>query len=156
MKRLFYASATYTLLGLASGLYYREFTKANSFTAADGFTQLSVVHTHLLTLGTVLMLIFLVLEKVFILSGSKMFTPFFWVYNAGLVITAGTMVVGGTRSVLGEPVSAAIAGIAGMGHILLTIAFVFFFIALAQRALPKPQEAHALVDASAHEVRTRT
>src|SRR5690606_7594812 len=68
MRKLFLASFVYLLLGLASGLFYREFTKINDFTAADGFTQLSVVHTHLLTLGVIVLLIVLLLEKTFELS----------------------------------------------------------------------------------------
>ena len=70
MRKLFYAATAYLVLGLASGLYYREFTKSNDYTAADGFTQLSVLHTHLLTLGVIVLLIVLVLEKVFTLSNS--------------------------------------------------------------------------------------
>lgn len=32
MKRLYYAALTYMILGLAAGLFYREFTKANDYT----------------------------------------------------------------------------------------------------------------------------
>ena len=77
MKKLFYAASIYLVLGLSAGLYYREFTKANDYTAADGFTQLAVAHTHLLTLGVIVLLIVLALEKVFALSNSKAFTWFF-------------------------------------------------------------------------------
>lgn len=64
MRRLYYAAFTYTILGLLGGLYYRELTKAQDF-PEDGFTQLSVVHTHLFALGMLVMLIVLALEKVF-------------------------------------------------------------------------------------------
>lgn len=47
MTALFRAAAAYLVLGRASGLYYREFTKANDFPAGE-FTQLSATHTHLL------------------------------------------------------------------------------------------------------------
>jgi hypothetical protein len=138
MKKLFYAASVYLVLGLASGLFYREFTRANDYTAADGFTQLSVVHTHLLTLGVVLLLIVLMLEKVFGLSRSALFGWFFWLYNAGLLISATTMVVNGVLHVLGEESSPALTGISGAGHIIMTAGLILLFLALGKRVLEKP------------------
>jgi hypothetical protein len=138
MKKLFYAATVYLVLGLASGLFYREFTKANGYTAADGFTQLSVVHTHLLTLGVIVLLIVLGLEKVFWLSRSPLFSWFFWLYNVGLIISSGTMVVNGMLRVRGETSSAALAGISGSGHIILTAGLILLFVALGKRVLEKP------------------
>ena len=86
MKKLFYAAFAYMLVGVASGLFYREFTKANDFPAGE-FTQLGLAHTHLLTLGFIVLLIVLALEKLFGLSRSKLFGWFFWVYNAGVILT---------------------------------------------------------------------
>ena len=133
MTKLYYASLAYLLFGLASGLFYREFTKLNDFTAADGFTQLSVVHTHLLTLGMIVMLIVLALEKLFSLSASKSFSWFFWIYNIGLVVTAAAMTVNGMLVVLGLETSKALAGIAGSGHMLLSAALLVLFFALGKR-----------------------
>src|SRR5690554_6335074 len=133
MMKLYYATLTYLVLGLASGLFYREFTKANDYTAADGFTQLSVVHTHVLTLGVIVLLIVLVLEKVFALSQSKAFGWFFWIYNLGLVVSAATMTVNGILHVLGDEPSKALAGISGSGHILLTAGLVLLFVSLGKR-----------------------
>jgi len=127
MLKSFYAAAVYTLLGLGAGLFYREYTKAHDFT---GDSQLSVLHTHLLALGTLFFLIVLVLDKAFALSGTKMFTWFFWVYNVGLLFTVTMMVVHGVRTVGGSGESAALDGISGLGHIILTVAFVLFFLAL--------------------------
>ena len=47
MKRLLNASFIYMLAGVASGLFYREFTKLNDFPEGQ-FTQLGLAHTHLL------------------------------------------------------------------------------------------------------------
>src|SRR5699024_5877344 len=127
---LFRACLAYMVVGVASGLFYREFTKANDF-AEGQFTQLGVVHTHLLTLGFIVLLIVLVLEKVFVLSHSpKLFTWFFWLYNAGVVLTAAMMVWHGSLTVLGRESTSMIAGIAGLGHIFLTVAMILFFIVL--------------------------
>ncbi|WP_433214011.1 DUF2871 domain-containing protein [Microtetraspora malaysiensis] len=134
MKKLYYAALVYMVLGLAGGLYYRDLTKMKNFT---GETQLSVVHTHFLVLGMVFFLIMILFERVFTLSESRAFTWFFWVYNTGLVMTATIMTVHGTMTVLGKETGAAIAGIAGMGHILLTVALVLFFVCLRGRLFPK-------------------
>jgi hypothetical protein len=77
MSRLFYASFAYMIAGVLSGLFYREFTKLNDFPAGQ-FTQLGLAHTHLLTLGFIVLLIVLVLEKTFTLSQSRLFGWFFW------------------------------------------------------------------------------
>ncbi|MGH1549680.1 DUF2871 domain-containing protein [Leifsonia poae] len=131
MRRIFIALAVYVGLGLASGLFYRDFTKLNGF-PEDGTTQLSVVHTHLLALGALVMLILLVLEKLFTLSASRSFSWFFWTYNAGLVLTAGSMVWHGVLTVLGQEAGAMIAGIAGIGHIVLTAAFVLLLVTIGR------------------------
>lgn len=132
MYKLFYAAFIYMALGVASGLFYREFTKANDFTDAQ-FTQLSVVHTHLLVLGFVVLLIVLILEKLFALSQSKLFAWFFWIYNLGLVLTAAMLTVHGMQQVTGVESSKAIAGIAGTGHMLLAAGMVLLFLALRNR-----------------------
>lgn len=137
MTALFRAATAYLILGLASGLYYREFTKANDFAAGE-FTQLSATHTHLLALGFMMFLIFLALEKVFAISHSrKLFTWFFWLYNAGVLTTVAMMVWHGSLTVLGRESNAMIAGIAGIGHILITAGLIVFIIAL-RRAISAP------------------
>lgn len=147
MRKLFYAAFAYMVLGVASGFFYREFTKANDVTDAT-FTQLSVVHTHLLVLGFVVLLIVLVLERVFALSKSPLFSWFFWVYNAGLLVTAAMMVVHGMQSVVGAETSAAISGIAGMGHILLSAGMVLLFLALGSRITAAGKTADSAVEVS--------
>lgn len=130
MKKLYYAAVIYAVLGLGFGLFFREYTKAHNFT---GFTQLSVMHTHLLALGMLVMLIVLSLEKLFDLSKTKWFSLFFWHYNAGLLLTVLMMLVIGMRDVAGQASTPMLDGIAGLGHIVITVALAFFFIALGKR-----------------------
>lgn len=59
MKKLFNLSFSYLILGLALGIFFREFTKFNTFT---GITTLSAAHTHTLVLGFIFFLILIVLE----------------------------------------------------------------------------------------------
>lgn len=142
MKKLLNAAFIYMLAGVTSGLFYRELTKAQGYPEGQ-FTQLGVVHTHLLTLGFIVLLLVLVLEKVFTISRSpRLFAWFFWLYNAGLTLTAGMMIWHGTLTVLGHESSAMISGIAGLGHILLTAAMIVFFVALRRAVLertPRPE-----------------
>ncbi|NUR87959.1 MAG: DUF2871 domain-containing protein, partial [Nonomuraea sp.] len=131
MRKLLNTAHIYMIVGVVTGLYYREITKLNDFT---GDTQLGVVHTHLLALGMLFFLIVLALEKLFTLSAAgKLFTWFFWVYNGGLALTVLMMLIHGTQTVLGASTSAAISGIAGLGHIVLTAGLVLLFITLGKR-----------------------
>lgn len=127
MRRLYLAAITYAVLGLAGGLFYREITHARGFT---GYTQLAVLHTHLLTLGMLAMLIILALDAALDISGSRSFSWFFTTYNAGLVITAAALTWHGLLQIDGQEAGPAIAGIAGLGHILLTLGIGCLLFAL--------------------------
>lgn len=146
MSKLFYAAFAYMVLGVGSGLFYREFTKANDF-GNDQFTQLSVVHTHLLVLGFIVLLIVLILEKTFTLSASKLFPWFFWIYNIGLLMTTAMLVLHGMQQVTGDETSKAISGIAGMGHILISVGMILLFLALRSRL--KIDKANSIAEISA-------
>ncbi|MFD4441659.1 DUF2871 domain-containing protein [Nocardia sp. NPDC058519] len=135
MKKIVNAAHIYMIVGLVSGLYYREITKLNDFT---GDSQLGLVHTHLLALGMLFFLIVLALEKLFTLTAEKLFNPFFWTYNAGLALTVTVMTVRGTRTVLGHETSQIAAHLAGGGHIFLTVGLVLFFITLGKRVRETP------------------
>jgi len=137
MRKIYVTADIYMILGLLSGLYYREFTKLNDFT---GDTQLSVVHTHILALGMLFFLIVLALEKQFTLTAGNLFTGFFWVYNAGLALTVGLMITRGTMTVLGHQTGAALDGISGLGHVTITLGLILFFVNLGKR-LPTKQQA---------------
>ncbi len=146
MKKLLNASFIYMVAGVASGLFYREFTKLNDFPAGQ-FTQLGLAHTHLLTLGFIVLLIVLGLEKVFTISRSpKLFAWFFWLYNAGVVLTSGMLIVHGSLTVLGLESSKAISGIAGLGHMLITAGMIVFFIALRRAVLGRGAAQASLAD----------
>src|SRR5699024_5698988 len=139
VTKLFNAAFTYMVIGVASGLFYREFTKAQAFPEGQ-FTQLGLAHTHLLTLGFIVLLIVLALEKVFTLSAEgRMFTWFFWLYNAGVALTSAMLIWHGSLTVLGRESGAMIAGIAGIGHILITAGMVVFFL-LLRRAISRDNE----------------
>lgn len=147
MKRLFNAALLYLILGAAAGVFYREFSKTHEF-PEEQFTQLGVVHTHLLALGFLVFLIILALEKLFVISESpKLFGWFFWLYNIGLLVTVAMLVWHGSLTVLGENSNAMIAGIAGLGHILLTAGLVIFLVALRRAVVRPTQVTHETIEA---------
>ncbi|MTB70781.1 DUF2871 family protein [Arsenicicoccus sp. MKL-02] len=129
---IYWGVVAYTALGLLGGVYYRELTKAHDYLGA---TQLSVVHTHLLALGTLLGLILLGLERAFALSRTAQWKPFLVAYHAGLVVTVAMLTIKGTLQVLGSTAasSPAISGISGLGHILLTVSLVLLLMGLKKR-----------------------
>lgn len=128
MKRYMNASLLYAVLALAGGVFYREFTKFNGFA---GKTTLGVVHTHYFLLGMVFFLLLLLLEKNFSFTSAKTGRILVF-YHVGLNLTAAMFVVRGATQVLGTALSsgmtAAISGMAGIGHILLGVSLVFLLV----------------------------
>ena len=133
MKRYINAALLYAILAMAGGVFYREFTKFNGFTAK---TILSVVHTHYFLLGMVFFLLLLMLEKNLSFTGTTTGRVLF-LYHLGLNLTAVMLVVRGITQVLGTPLSsgmsAAISGIAGIGHILLGVSLVLLLLQIRKR-----------------------
>ena len=136
MKRYINIALLYAVLAMIGGVFYREFTKFNGFTAK---TTLGVVHTHYFLLGMFFFLVLLLLEKNFSFTGAKT-GRVLAVYHIGLTLTGVMFVVRGVTQVLGAELSsgmsAAISGIAGIGHILLGVSLVLI-LAQIKRAVSK-------------------
>ncbi|MDO5668569.1 MAG: DUF2871 domain-containing protein [Corynebacterium sp.] len=133
VKTLYNLALTWLILGLVAGVFYREWTKFAGFT---GDTQLSTLHTHMLTLGVIVHLVLLALDRGFALTGHKLFTTSIWVFNAGLAVTMVLMTVRGLLQVDGgEPLipDAAISGMAGLGHITMAVGLGMIFKVLGDR-----------------------
>ncbi|WP_394214839.1 DUF2871 domain-containing protein [Brachybacterium vulturis] len=142
MNRLLRTAFAYMILGLVSGLFYREYTRATDTLGVD--SQLSTLHTHLLALGMLVFLLVLALDAVFSLSGSRSFTVFYWTYNIGLLVTVVMQAVRGVLTLDGQgpaTTSAAIPDIAGLGHIVLTVGLVALFVALRAAVTERSHEA---------------
>lgn len=124
MKRYMNTALLYAVFAMAGGVFYREFTKFNGFTAK---TTLSVVHTHYFLLGMVFFLLLLLLEKSFSFTNAKT-GRVLTVYHIGLNLTAVMLAVRGVTQVmmptLSSSMNAAISGIAGIGHILLGVSLI--------------------------------
>lgn len=118
-------------VGLALGVFFREFTKFNDF---SGVTALGKAHLHALVLGMIFFLIAALSEDRFNLKNSKLERWFFIAYNVGLGIFLTMLLVRGicqvSMTTISEGASAAISGISGIGHILLACGLVLFFVIL--------------------------
>lgn len=128
MKRYMNLSLVYVVLAMVGGVFYREFTKFNGFT---GKTTLGVVHPHYFLLGMVFFLLLLLLEKNFGFTGPKTGRVLI-AYQVGLNLTTVMFVVRGVTQVLGTSLSsgmtAAISGMAGIGHIILGVSLVVLLV----------------------------
>lgn len=116
LKRLMNASIVYGVLGLIGGVFYHE------------FTTLSVVHTHYLMLEMVLFLLLVLVEKNFHFVDNKVLRYLLF-YCIGLNLTVVMLVIRGVVQVLSLNVSsAALSGVAGIGHLILGISMVLISI----------------------------
>lgn len=131
MKKYIKISFLYAVLAMASGVFYREFTKFNDFTAK---TALSVTHLHLFVLGTIALLIIGLLAERSNLEAVKTFRPAMIVYHIGLPFMVAMFYVRGILQVLGSDLSQAadlaVSGVAGIGHVLMATGIVLLFVSL--------------------------
>lgn len=136
-KSLNYALA-YAILAMVGGVFYREFTRLNGF---EETTTLGKVHTHFFLLGMVMYLIIALFMRDNDFSGKRAFKVFRAVYNTGVPITGIMLGVRGIYEVLGTELSkgasAAISGIAGIGHILTGMGIVMIILIFKDCAVKK-------------------
>lgn len=132
LRIIFRSAVVWAILGLASGVYWREVTK---FAEYDGATQLSTAHTHALALGMTILLVVLSIAKVFG-TAEKRTTLFVILWNVGVGLTFGVMIVKGSFQAFGVEFAASPmwSGIAGLGHMITAGALVFLFV-IVRRAL---------------------
>lgn len=126
-KKYFKTSFIYLIFGLFLGAFYREYTRIIGFT---GLTSLRVAHTHTLVLGFILFLILSIFAKSFDLKEDRKEKRFFNTYNFSLILVIGTIIARGFYQIYdlnSASLSAAISGIAGIGHIAISFAFYFLY-----------------------------
>ena len=134
MKKYANSALVYAILAMVGGVFYREFTKFNGFT---GTTSLGCVHTHYFALGMIGFLLLLLLEKSLSFTDRSVGRAVA-AYHVGLNVTAGMLVVRGVTQVLDialtRGASAAISGIAGLGHIVLGVSIVLILLGVKRAA----------------------
>lgn len=135
MKKCINISLIYAVAAMVGGVFYREFTKFNDFTGA---TALGKVHVHLFVLGMAVFLITALFADRRDLTRLRTYRAFLVIYNIGVPLTAVMLLVRGVTQVLGLSLStgasAAISGIAGIGHILTGAGIILLLITLKKAA----------------------
>ncbi|WP_339157223.1 DUF2871 domain-containing protein [Paenibacillus sp. FSL W8-0186] len=129
MKKLYYTSFFYAILGLLAGVAYREITKHSDFT---GQTVLVALHTHILVLGFLFFTVALILAKLFQVHEAKSFGAWYIVYNLGLIISIAAMAVRGMLQINGTDISF-LPHIAGLGHTILAAGIIWLLLLLRKR-----------------------
>lgn len=135
-KRYANLALIYAILAMVFGVFYREFTKFNGFTAK---TSLSVMHTHYFMLGMVFFLLLMLLEKSFPFSDRKNVGALLLIYQIGLNIAGLAFLVRGITQVLqigpSRGFDASISGIAGIGHIFLGVSMILLLFNIKKGAV---------------------
>lgn len=131
MKKYINLSFIYAIAAIACGVFYREFTK---FLPFSGKTTLAFTHLHLFVLGCFLFLIIAIFSIITNIAEQKQFKYFMITYNIGLPFMIVMLFVRGILQALeweiSSGLSAAISGISGIAHIIITVGIVFLFISL--------------------------
>lgn len=130
-KFLINIAIIYFILSMAGGVFYREFTK---FYAYSMPTVLSVIHPHLLILGTLLFIILAVIAKVTNIQNNRLFKKFVIIYNFSLPFMILTMLIRGilqiTNTAINSLIDKMLSGFAGLSHITMMIALLILLISL--------------------------
>lgn len=137
MKRLANTAFVYAVIAMLCGVIYREGSKFLELTEP---TTWSLTHSHFFVLGMFFFLIVLLLEKSFHLTKDKKFKIFYIIYNLGLIVTGIMLWIRGIFDITNNAsitYDKMISGISGVGHLLLGISIILFYIILKNRIKEK-------------------
>ena len=128
MKKIINTSFVYAIIAMLCGIIYREGSRFLELTEPNTW---SLTHTHFFVLGMFFFLIVLVLEKQFHITKDKKI-----IYNIGLLLTGIMLWMRGVADIVNDfyiKYDKMISGISGIGHLLLGIGIVLFFIILFRK-----------------------
>lgn len=141
MKKLVKTAFIYAIIAMLCGVVYREGSRFLELTEPNTW---SFTHTHFFVLGMFFFLIVVILEKEFSLTKDKKFKAFYIIYNIGLIITGIMLWMRGIADITESFYNSydkMISGISGIGHILLGIGIILFFIILNNKIKEKNKTA---------------
>lgn len=129
-ENIFKLAISFLIMGLISGVFYREFVKYYKW---QGLISLSFIHVHLLTLGFMMLVLVYMLVKILRIDIIKLKRPI-KLYLSGLVLTIVCMLVKGIYEITSAGADlfprAALSGISGLGHMIIGIGMVWVLISL--------------------------
>lgn len=148
MKKYIKYSLVFLILGIACGVFYREFTKA--YDLANEYTTLGLAHTHFLVLGVAFILLFGLVTEKLSKNNDKLLKSGFVTYSVG-VLGAGIMIV--VRGILdilvksekvvfqvSNGANGAISGISGIFHAVLGVGIILIFVAWLRKDRKQPDD----------------
>lgn len=125
-KKLINRSFIFTIVGILAGAFYREFTK---FIGYSGPTSMSLVHTHLLSLGSIMFLVLGLSLEVYQIGPSKKLMNLFNGYTISVIGNALIMFTRGLYQAMEWEITSTIngifSGLSGISHIILTITLIW-------------------------------
>ncbi len=137
MKKYIKYAIVFLALGIACGIFYREFSKA--YEVVNSYTTLGAVHPHFLVLGVAFILLIGLVTERMNKGESKLFRIAFPIYSVGVLGTGLMLLVRGIFDVLAKsPIcefvissgaNGAIAGVAGIFHAVLGAGLIMIFVA---------------------------
>lgn len=134
VKKYVNLGIVYAIAAMVFGVFYREFTKALAFT---GQTNLSFMHTHYFVLGMFFFLILALMQKNFGFTDKRV-NLFVILYQVGLNITGIGFLARGLVQILvtdlSKGLNAAISGVSGIGHIVMSVGLIFILIKIKKCA----------------------
>lgn len=126
-------------IGLLLGALYREFTHINGFTA---HTTLSLAHPHMILLGAVFSFAMFLYLRVENRDGRNLHT-YYRVYLLALMYFIASLVIRGMYTLVSSGAAlypdGAISGMAGLGHIGLTVAMIAFILKARKKEAMREQ-----------------
>ncbi|MGN0804051.1 MAG: DUF2871 family protein [Candidatus Coproplasma sp.] len=147
MKKFVKISLVFLAVGLACGVFYREFSKA--FGVTNQYLTLGLVHPHFLVLGVIMTLVLGLVSDKLSKTESKLFKAGLITYLTGVSGSGAMLLVRGSLEILEKSAKSsfvftsgangAISGIAGIFHAVLGVGIVLIFIALLLKD-KKPME----------------
>lgn len=141
MKKIFGTFFAFLILGGAIELSVLALTKATGWNGVEnGRPLIAAVHVHLIALGGLFFLVQVALEKLFRLTESKLYKPFYGLFLAGMAVTVSAMYYKGVCQLYGASVIRGITeGGAAIGHSLLLASLILFALCLYFRAVKEPK-----------------
>ena len=134
MQKYLDKSIYYALFAMASGVFYREFTKVMKF---EGRTYLSKVHPHVFVLGMLFYLIIYLLSFNLDFEKNPKIDKDLIYYNFGLILSIIMMMTRGIIQILYVNLTnfqnATISGLAGLGHTILALSIILSFFELRKK-----------------------
>ncbi|MGN0823932.1 MAG: DUF2871 family protein [Candidatus Coproplasma sp.] len=135
MKKFVKIAVVFLAVGLACGVFYREFSKAYGVT--NQYLTLGLTHPHFLVLGVIFTLIIGLVADKLSRAESKLFKAGLITYLTGVSGAGAMLLVRGTLEILAKTTdftitigaNGAISGIAGIFHAALGVGIVLVFIA---------------------------